>query len=655
MPQGVPEVARCEDFDSDENSVRPGTRKEAKRRSTTSSRPPKALDRHRGSVRDGTSDSGYSSHTSGTRASTSRTQQSAAMPPPPRPAIAQTQSRSKPVIHRSESQRSSSKTASAASRPTGQCADASCRHPGCIALKYPERRSSISQQYSPTYAPQYAASPAGYPQTPQSPQYQYQYAQVPQATATQTVPTSNTQSRSRSGSASRQARPASIHGYPSSGSYNGGTQGPPPSASAYHNMYAAWAQAYQQQQLQLQQQQQQAYQRAAAYGTTPPTPTTPIFPQASPVQTSFPALGYGGTAAPPPTYSARTTNLPAGYNVSATQAQHQVTSTRVSARQPSTRAAMPGAYISSESESEESNSDMSEEEYERERRSRARDSRQMSSSSSRRPSLRRHYPTAPIVPTRSSREILHRNLYSETGLGYISSSDNMDSDRTARAVVERPRTSYTGSSRSSRRPSVSTTASSGRTKATTISSATSGFANMVLEDTNGRKITYLSKRDQDAAMARAREYTREQAEAEAQRKRQDEIEAYQDVVRGAPVPELTAENIRQQQLRRNGSVSGHSRRSSRASSKAHNSEGVKIESNGAIIHVYGGSRVEMRPGEDGVSASFVIGSASGRDSAYHSGSKSSSSRVGRSRGGSDIGVKRRDTIREEVGYEQPAI
>lgn len=184
-----------------------------------------------------------------------------------------------------------------------------------------------------------------------------------------------------------------------------------------------------------------------------------------------------------------------------------------------------------------------------------------------------------------------------------------------------------------------------------MSSVESGVASLVLEGKNGRHISYLSKRDQDVLH---RQYARQQLEEE--QRRRDAIEAYQEAVRGPSSPELTAENIRMQQLRGSGSrASVHSHKSSRSSSKVPNGEGIKIESGGTVIHVYGDSKIEMRPGEDGAPAQFVIGSVSGKDSAYHgSSSKSSSSRVGRSHGSSDIGSRRRDTIREEDGTEQPS-
>ena len=643
MPRSVPQVARVEDYDSDESSVKPGTRKEA-RRKTTISGPPKSLARYQSGQKDGASDSGYSSHASGTQANKAlaNAQAAAMMPPPPRPGTSQGQSKSKPVIHRSDTDRSRpnppSRSKSSSRQSITQCDDRNCRHPPCLAVRH---GYAAAQQYTAQYAPQYASSPAQYQQ--QVAQYQYQYAQIPQATTSQTVPTL-TQPQPRQRSTSRQARPVSIHGYSYPSSFNGNQAGPPPANSAYQNAVAtAWAQYYQQ---------MQAYQHAAQ-AATPQTPTIPQYTQASPVKASPTSPNYATAPALQRTYSARGTPATAGYGSSRSH-QHPPLNRATSARQPSNRTSgIPGAYPREDQESSETDSDsdssseMSSGEYERERRARARDSRLMSSSSQRRPSIKRQHATAPVVPTISSREVLHRNTPSEHVLDYISSSDNMDSDRTARAVVDRPRTTYTGSSRSSRRPSVSTTASSNRTKATTVSSAASGLASLVLEGKSGRHISYLSKRDQAALLE------------DQHRRQQEASEAYQDYVSGQRGPELTAENIRtMQQFRSSGSYfSGLSRRGSRSSSKVPGgSEGIKIESGGTVIHVYGDSKIEMRPGEDGAPAQFVIGGgASSRDSAYHgSSSKSSSSRMGRSRGGSDIAGRRKDSIQEEVGVEQTA-
>lgn len=186
-----------------------------------------------------------------------------------------------------------------------------------------------------------------------------------------------------------------------------------------------------------------------------------------------------------------------------------------------------------------------------------------------------------------------------------------------------------------------------------MSSATSGMASLVLEGKSGRQISYLSKRDQ------AR-YAREQQLYEEEQRRRDAIERYQAQVSGGKTAELTAEKLKMAAMHSSGHSYAHSRKSSRSSSRAYNaSEGVRIESGGTTIHVYGDQKVEMIPGRDGAAASLVIGSREGKESVYLGGSsKSSGSRVGRSQGGSDVGARRgreaerEDVIREEGGFEQ---
>lgn len=661
MPQSIPKVAQVEDYDSDESSVKPGTRQEARRKATTSA-PPKSSDRFKNGHVDG-SDSGYSSRTSGTHASNASAGVRAAGPmqPPPRPATAQGQARPKPVVHRTDSHQSQSTTrprapsrsGSTSRRNSEQCDDPNCGHSSCLAVRYPQRRYSntISQQQAAQYAAQYASSSLAYQSVPQ-----YQYAQTQQTS--QTVPQLSAYPRPRAGSTSRQARPISIHGYPCQAPSGGSTPGPPPSASAYQTVEQQWAHYYQQLQLQ-QQQQQRAYQQQQAYANAQAQAYCG-HPQQSPVQTSPTSPKFSTSARLQRAYSARATT-PAGAPAASSGHHPSANLNRTaSSRQVSARAYnVPGAYVEtsssgseSESESEESSDEMSDGEYERDRRARARDSRLMSSSSQRRPSFRKQYPTAPVLPTvKTSRESLQRNPRSDHVSDYVS-SDNMDSDRTTRAIVDRPRVVYTDSSRSSRRPSLSTTASSGRTRATTMSSATSGMANLVLEGKNRRQIEYMSKRDQAALHQK---YAREQAEEE--QRRQDAIEAYQDAIRGGKMPELTSEKLRMQQMHSSHAPSvTHSRKSSRSSSRAYQpTGGMKIESGGTIIHIYGDQKVEMRPGEDGATGSIVIGNKSGRESTYNGGSsKSSGSRVGRSHRGSDVGAGREETIREEYGTEQAA-
>jgi len=131
----------------------------------------------------------------------------------------------------------------------------------------------------------------------------------------------------------------------------------------------------------------------------------------------------------------------------------------------------------------------------------------------------------------------------------------------------------------------------------------------------------------------------------------DRIEAYQNVVRGGQAEELTAANIERIKTgkrRTSGShfSSHHSRKTS--SSKASKTDGIRIEAGGTVLHVYGSANVEMQPGEGGGPARFIINNATGGDSTY-GGSKSSGSRRGRSRGGSDFGRIREE---EHGGYER---
>ena len=418
-------------------------------------------------------------------------------------------------------------------------------------------------------------------------------------------------------------------------SYTGqpSNHGPPPSPSAYQNHFPAYYQSYQ----------------PAIYGSTPPNQMMSNYPPQSPLAPSPTSAPYAVAPGLTRTYSTREVSHPTVATYSLPKAPSAPPLARtISARQ---NTAMPGAFPGPESDESESESDSDSEtdseeererereERERERRAREKDRRAMPPPA-RRPSLVERN-TAPSLPRRASRDPLRRAPRSDTFIDYPSSSDNVDSDRTARAVVDRSRgrtnSSYSGRSR---RPSVSTTASSGRTKATTVSSGSgSATHKYIIEDRNGRRKEYLSKEQYNELIRRYEVQKLEDKENE------ERVQAYQDRVRGQQPPELTAENIRKAERRTSGShVSGHSRKSStHSSSKNTKNDGIRIQSGDTVLHVYGEARVEMRPGEDGTPA-FIIGSASGkdRDSAYH-GSKSSGSRISR----------RKDTITEEDdGYEK---
>ena len=189
------------------------------------------------------------------------------------------------------------------------------------------------------------------------------------------------------------------------------------------------------------------------------------------------------------------------------------------------------------------------------------------------------------------------------------------------------------------------------------------MANMVITDRNGRRREYLSKREQDAIDARERadawkeeEYRQHRRESSAQRRRERAVEEYQNDMRGGPPPHLTAENIRiteEASSRRRESVSGRSQKTGRSGAcKSRGAgEGVTIETGETTFHVYGDASVEVQPAEDGGLAKLRIGRGSGgggersqRDSAYY-GSKSSSSRVGRSRAPSEAGRGRSEAVK----------
>lgn len=650
MPGGsVAQPAQCEEWDSDESSAIPGTlvqaaqhQRDAKRyhhhQQPSSSRQAKP--------RDAASDSGYSSLAAKSPVPAPLViPAQAAVQQQQRPATASpSRTKAKPVIHRVDSARTTTQTqrgqpSSATAAPTRQsrqCSDPNCRDPNCAPIRVSERRNPV-----PEKQPQQQ-----YQQVPQ-----YQYAQMSQAQAAAMMPPPAIP-RPRAASGSRQQRPVSIHGYASM-SYNGMPQGPPPSASAYY----AYPQPYPQQP-----QQMQSY-----LSGTPPTqmagypPMSPVPPSPTSPTTTYPGYpGYSGA------YSARQPN-PAvpGLEKPRTGAAPGVTRTMSARQRPEerTRGPIPGQFPDPESTESETDSETesessdysSEEEYRRRKQDPRRHLRTKDVAlvhHSRRPSMTKKYYTENTISTSSRRdsmprESLRRTPRSDSYLDYPSSSDVGDSDRTARAVVDR-RSTFS-SARSSRRPSVSTTASSGRTKATTLSSMTD-YSNgrLVVEGPNGRRTTYLSKEQRDEL---SRQYRRQQQEdkLEAQRIQEEKVAAYQKTMSGGDPYELTADNIRKASNRKSGShISGRSQKSSGSSSKVTRNDGIQILHGDTVLHVYGDTNIEMRPSEDGGPAQLVIGSSSRKDSEYRGSSKSSGSRVGRTRGRSELS---RRAIKEENDYE----
>ncbi|KAK5109845.1 hypothetical protein LTR62_006452 [Meristemomyces frigidus] len=597
----LPQAARVADYDTDLNDEVPNTARFATRQSAFIGQPPKVVQRR------AESDSGYSSHASVAGTAPAVQTLIATSNSTRRPLPASTL-KSKPVVQWSEGQTSRPRAPSRSR--SARCTDPCCDHRHCAIKGNPDRRYTLPAR--PDLAQQ-AATAEYYRQEAERARQTAQYAAYaqrapPNVAASPTplmIPTA------------RSARPSSVYGYANVSGFP--QQGPPPSPSAYQTLPAYY------------QQYQQYHQPSAGlYGSTPPNQDTALYPQTSQVATTPNAVQY--TSAPTRltrSYSTRDAALVLGNYVKSQPAAVQPP-TRNSARQP---APMPGAFPGAESSETDSSSDYDSEAERRytdqERRRRARDS-QLMPPPSRRPSLSTRNTTT-AAPRRASREAvpIRRNPRSDTDFDYPS-SDQVDSDRTARAVVHRSTTDSSYSGRS-RQPSVSTTG----TKATTVSNRSgSGTRKYIIEDRHGRRQEYLSRNQYEELKRRS-----EQRKLEFDEER-DRAERYQQKIRGQQVPELTAENIKQLSPRHtsNSHVSGHSRKSSNHS--AGKDGGVRIESNGTILHVYGEATLEMRPGEDGKHA-IIIDSGSGRDSAYH-GSKSSGSRVSR----------RKDAIAEEDGYEK---
>ncbi|KAK4561273.1 hypothetical protein LTR86_004590 [Recurvomyces mirabilis] len=576
-----PQVMQAEDYDDDTGAVRPGTAQTATRRQIASRPPAKVTQRRTDS------DSGYSSHTSAA-AGALAVQTIAATSTSTRRPVANSPSKSTPAVQWSESQ--------------------------SVRPRAPSRSASVSR---------YAAALAQQQQQAQAARQSAPYTAPIQTMPLQAAPVISSQPRPVPTPPTRTARPASVYGYGNvSGYAQPGQYGPPPSPSAYHNFPATYYPQYQPP-------------AAGVYGTTPPNQIMPRYAQASPIMQSPGTVQYTAAPALGRTYSARDITPTAVNYASPIAAPVQPMTRRLSARQP---ASMPGTFPGAEeSETEDSESDYDSEaehearrEADRERRRRARDSKIMPPPVLRRPSLSTRNTTSAATSRRVSREPTKRNPRSDTDFDYPS-SDQVDSDRTTRADIYRPTTTDSSYSGRSRRPSISTTASSGRTRATTVSDRSiPSRREVIIEDRHGRRSEYLSKNEYNDLVRRYEQQKLEDNEV------QDRAERYQQQIRGRKVPELTAENIKQFSERRtSGShISGHSRKSSQ-SAQATKDGGIRIESNGTVLHVYGDARVEMKPGEDGKNA-IIIGSTSGRDSAYH-GSRSSGSRIS----------KRKDTITEE--------
>jgi hypothetical protein len=148
---------------------------------------------------------------------------------------------------------------------------------------------------------------------------------------------------------------------------------------------------------------------------------------------------------------------------------------------------------------------------------------------------------------------------------------------------------------------------------------------VVVEGKHGRRSTYLPKETQ-ARLRKLRD------DEEEDRRVRDSVAAYQKGMQGDVEPyELTAENMRNQDRsgrRRSASYVSGSRSHRSSASQGGGGGGIKIESGGTTLHVYGDAKVALRGGENGEPASIVIGSGGAGDTG---GGGSRSSRSGRGR------------------------
>ncbi|KAK5135611.1 hypothetical protein LTR08_005091 [Meristemomyces frigidus] len=626
MPEStrrMPQVAQVEDYNSDDSAARPHTRVQATTKTSSA----------RSSQRRETT-GGHN----GTPAAAAPVQKAVASSSSSRQAAAASTSKSRPVIHTSNLQQSKQ--------------DFSARTTPVLRPGNPERRNTLPEQVQQEYEQKYAVWAAQYPEAAaqRKLEIQQQQAQVnahahaqaqaqaqAQTSYGQPIPAPNV-ARARAMSTSIASRPMSIHGYGIPSVSSSAHHGPPLSLSAYPNHQAYYPQ--------YQLHPQQTYQQPMAYlGSTPPAQIMPAFPPQSPATYSPTSPNYAMMPPAPrsqPNYSARRGNPDISgltQDLSrVTMSTHPTLSRTISARQPSA-SHMPGSYPQHDSYESESASTDSDSEYSEDQRAREREDREhrdrehqkrerqereyqdrereererrkrdgkMMPPPLRRPSIHTRQ-TAPVAElSHSSRPATHRTPHSDT------SSEQFDSDRTARANVGRSRAESSFSSHS-RQPSVSTRASSGGTKATSVSEG-SGTRKTTIEDKHGNRRTVYLSQDQDKARYSERK-KREELDM------QERIEAYQQQVRGAQQHQLTAENVQKAARRTSGSHISRDSRKSGGSSKSSKPEGIKIQAGDNVLHVYGGASIEVHADEDGGQV-FKIANGGGKDSAYYGSSRGS--------------------------------
>lgn len=632
----LPEPATVEEYDSEENCAVSGTQVQAHSSARRKGQPyPYAA-----------SDSGYSSRTGG-----SSTKDATVVAPAEsrtalhvsnatKPGSSKTATKAKLVIfQRADSVRdtTSATVSNITAKRSDAHSDATRRAEDRTGNRSTDRRYTLPRRDAQAQAPN---------------RQQRQYDQ--------TLPPPARPQRSNSTTQRSQSTHGYLPGIPMTYSANS-QPGPPPAISAYYPHYGS-----------------QYAQQASVYNMTTPATAYVGHAPSSPVRTMQPTQSTPVTTYPGyPGFSGGLSARQGNASVPGLEQQSRslppaggIPRPAVSAR----RQTRPGMYVdadSTETGSESSDYDSEEERrvrYEERRRSQQKrlSYRERSSSGdggrattvihdSRRPAMNRSSRTDTAVPTRrrSGRESLSRpeSLYRATSdpvYDYYSSSENFDSDRTARAVVDRR--SIT-SSQPSRRPSVSTNASRG-TKATSLSSNTD-YVEAVVEDKYGRRRVYLSKAEEAAYRER---YERQKAltRLEEQRLQEERITDYQNQTdRGYEREHLTAEAVKKSnrksmshasasQSQKSGGSSG-----SRLSKTGGGGGGLRIEAGGNTLFLEGGQELQVREDSGGITTLIIGSTTSGKDSAYH-GSKSSGSRMGRSR------TSRRKREEEEYvdGYEK---
>ncbi|KAK4980847.1 hypothetical protein LTR66_010328 [Elasticomyces elasticus] len=670
MSDAYPEVAAVEDCNSDDGEAVPETRRTANvtvKRKSQSSVVSKTNRQQRSGPPDAASDSGYSSHTNVTTNSGASVPERRFVIPAPRVETAPSPTKKRtPLVHvrkESNSQQSPGKgptrSSSTSRRPVQKEFVDDCTDPRCDCQRpRKERRpppvpldNSIGIDHAPSTQPERSPKYRSQP----SPQYR----QPPYGYSSETVPTVRLpQPRPRAPSAIR-ARPQSYHaGATRAETYWGQipntayaippmpvSRGPPPSVSAYSHQPNPVQQPY------------------PYLGATPPQASflpSPLSPaQTSPTSPFHPSQPSLPRAAPEAyTISARRPHSIIGppvisYDSARPRIPYAATS-HPSARHPSTRQPVPGSFVdSSSSSSSSSDSDCRRSPSPPPYRVLMPPSRM---TPSRRPSLKQSSYSSDVLITRGSREPRDNRPSRETPRSDSEfyrlplDNDRFDSDRTIR--IRDRRTS------SSRRPSLTNTDSSGRTKATSYSNSSGSAKIITIESNGGRRLSYYGheKRSELERMKR-------------------EVEAYQDAVRGDTLPNVMAEDLRRQKrlsISGPSNISAGSQRSQRSrrstSSKDEGSrlsktlEGIRIrldgKDGGTTIEFSGdmdGRTIQVRPQEEGGGAEFVIGGPSGRDKRYSEGTMRSG-RVSRSRTISEVRGRRdsrvRRVVEEEGEYER---